>query len=80
MGHAAVEFCRELFGGFVVEFFDGLMEPMRAAAMTWLEDSSSRGHDDAVLWSRLIETPFDDVRLQACRLPATPDDSARCTM
>ncbi len=48
----------------IVEFFDGLMEPMRAAAMTWLEDSSSRGHEDAVLWSRLIETPFDDVRLR----------------
>jgi hypothetical protein len=48
----------------VVEFFDGLLEPMRAAAMTWLEDSSSHGHDDAVLWSRLIETPFDDVRLR----------------
>lgn len=48
----------------VVEFFDSLLEPMREAAMTWLEDSSSRGHDDAVLWSRLIETPFDDVRLR----------------
>lgn len=49
---------------FVVEFFDSLLEPMRAAAMTWLEDSSSRGYDDAVLWSRLIESPFDDVRLR----------------
>ena len=48
----------------VVDFFDGLLEPMRAAAITWLEDSSSHGHDDAVLWSRLIETPFDDVRLR----------------
>jgi hypothetical protein len=48
----------------VVEFFDGLLEPMRSAAMTWLADSSSYGHDDAVLWSRLIETPFDDVRLR----------------
>ena len=48
----------------VVEFFDSLLEPMRAAAVTWLEDASSRGHDDAVLWSRLIETPFDDVRLR----------------
>ena len=48
----------------VVEFFDSLLEPMREAAMTWLEDSSSRGHDDSVLWSRLIETPFDDVRLR----------------
>lgn len=48
----------------VVEFFDSLMESMRAAAITWLEDSSSRGYDDAILWSRLIETPFDDVRLR----------------
>lgn len=48
----------------VVEYFDSLVEPMRAAAMTWLEDSASCGHDDSVLWSRLIETPFDDVRLR----------------
>jgi hypothetical protein len=48
----------------VVEFFDALLEPMREAAMNWLEDSSSHGHDDSVLWSRLIETPFDDVRLR----------------
>ena len=48
----------------VVEYFDSLLEPMREAAMTWLEDSTSRGHDDSVLWSRLIETPFDDVRLR----------------
>lgn len=48
----------------VVEFFDSLVRPMREAAMTWLEDSSSRGHNDSVLWSRLIETPFDDVRLR----------------
>jgi hypothetical protein len=48
----------------VIEFFDSLLEPMREAAMTWLEDSTSRGHDDSVLWSRLIETPFDDVRLR----------------
>jgi hypothetical protein len=48
----------------VVEFFDSLLEPMREAAMTWLEDVSSRGHDDSAFWSRLIETPFDDVRLR----------------
>jgi hypothetical protein len=48
----------------VVEFFDSLHEPMRAAAMTWLEASTSGGHEDSVLWSRLIETPFDDVRLR----------------
>ena len=48
----------------VVEFFDSLIEPMREAAMSWLEDTLSRGHEDSVLWSRLIETPFDDVRLR----------------
>ena len=48
----------------VVEFFDSLLEPMREAAMNWLQDTLSRGHDDSVLWSRLIETPFDDVRLR----------------
>lgn len=48
----------------VVEFFDALSESMRDASMAWLEQSSSRGHNDAALWARLIETPFDDVRLR----------------
>lgn len=48
----------------VVEFFDSLLEPMRASAMNWLEDSESRGYEDPVLWAKLIETPFDDVRLR----------------
>lgn len=48
----------------VVDFFDAMSQPMRAAAMDWLEDTDSRGHQDPVLWSRLIETPFDDIRLR----------------
>lgn len=48
----------------VVEFFDALSESMRDASMAWLELASSRGHNDAALWARLIETPFDDVRLR----------------
>ena len=48
----------------VVEFFDALSESMRDASMTWLELASSHGHNDAALWARLIETPFDDVRLR----------------
>jgi hypothetical protein len=42
--------------------FDGLLEPMRAAATAWFAGSAA-AQDDPVLWSRLIETPYDDVRL-----------------
>ncbi len=48
----------------VVDFFDALSESMRNASMTWLESPTSRGHNDAALWARLIETPFGDVRLR----------------
>ncbi len=48
----------------VVEFFDALIPPMRSAAMDWLEKPASRGYSDPVLWARLIETPFDDLRLR----------------
>ncbi len=48
----------------VVDFFDSLSESMRNASMIWLESPTSRGHNDAALWARLIETPFDDVRLR----------------
>jgi hypothetical protein len=66
----------------VVEFFDSLSLPMRSAAMDWLEQSDSPGYDDPVLWSKLIETPFDDVRLrlveclhQRTHLPGTETSS-----
>ena len=48
----------------VVEFFDALSESMRDASMSWLELPDSRGYNDAALWARLVETPFDDVRLR----------------
>ena len=48
----------------VVEFFDALSESMRDASMSWLELPSSRGYNDTALWARLVETPFDDVRLR----------------
>jgi len=32
--------------------------------MTWLELPGSRGYNDVALWARLVETPFDDVRLR----------------
>lgn len=48
----------------VVEFFDALLTPMRQEAMAWLEESDSPGHNDSALWAKLVESPFDDVRLR----------------
>ena len=66
----------------VVEFFDALSEAMRAAAMEWLDLPDSRGHSDPALWARLIETPFDEIRLRVVEclqrrsaLPGTETDS-----
>lgn len=50
-------------GDQVIRFFDSSLTETRAAAWTWLEaDSPALG--DAVLWSRLAETPHDDLRLR----------------
>jgi hypothetical protein len=51
----------------IIEFFDSANESSRSAAMSWLESPESLGHNDAVLWSRLVETPYDDVRLRLIR-------------
>lgn len=48
----------------VTEFFDALQQPMRQAAMDWLLRQNSPGYSDPALWARLIETPFDDVKLR----------------
>jgi len=47
----------------VVRFFDSMRREVREAAWTWLV-AGSPGLDDALLWSRLTETPFEDVRLR----------------
>lgn len=52
----------------VIDFFDALLRPTRNAAMTWLQDTDRQGHDDARLWARLIESPFDDVRIELVNL------------
>jgi hypothetical protein len=46
----------------VARFFDSLTREVRDAAMQWLQPATS-GWSDAELWSRLVETPYDDVRL-----------------
>jgi hypothetical protein len=63
----------------VSRFFDSLNPTTRAAAWAWLiTDAETRGektdasaspsrpaaYDDPVLWSRLAETPFDDLKLK----------------
>jgi hypothetical protein len=45
------------------EFFDSLQVNVRLAAMKWAKDSASPAYNDPILWARLAETPFDDVRL-----------------
>jgi len=47
----------------VSRFFDSLTPETRKAAWAWLAPGSA-GYDDPVLWSRLAETPFDDLRLK----------------
>jgi hypothetical protein len=44
-------------------FFDSLNAQVRRGAWDWLKPSS-HGYDDPALWSRLLETPYDDVRLR----------------
>lgn len=44
-------------------FFDSLLLPVRAGAWAWLKPESP-GWNDALLWSRLTESPHDDVRLK----------------
>jgi hypothetical protein len=46
----------------VARFFDSLTRQVRDGAMEWLEPGAA-GWDDPALWSRLIETPYDDIRL-----------------
>lgn len=48
----------------VVRFFDALARPTREAAWAWLvADPRPPAYDDPALWSRLVETPYDDLRL-----------------
>jgi hypothetical protein len=47
----------------VSPFFDSLNASVRRGAWEWLTPPSP-GYDDAELWSRLLETPYDDVRLR----------------
>jgi hypothetical protein len=47
----------------VLMFFDSLNGEVRGGAWDWLTPQSP-GYEDATLWSRLVETPYDDVRIK----------------
>jgi hypothetical protein len=47
----------------VLMFFDSLNAEVRRGAWDWLTPQSP-GYNDATLWSRLLETPYDDVKLR----------------
>jgi len=52
----------------VLRFFDSLCRPVRLSAWRWLTADGltadgSPGYTDPGLWSRLLETPYDELRL-----------------
>ncbi|QOV87415.1 hypothetical protein [Humisphaera borealis] len=68
----------------VTRFFDSLLPEIRAAARDWLASATkpSAGWHDPALWSRLVESPFEDIRLflvdvlqQRQNLPGATDDA-----
>ena len=70
VGAAVAEFALSILGSAhayrmeeVSSFFDSLNAQVRRGAWEWLTPTSP-GFDDATLWSRLLETPYDDVRLR----------------
>lgn len=46
----------------VLEWLDSRHQDVRDAAMNWFR-GEPRAHDDLAIWQRLMETPYDDVRL-----------------
>ncbi len=52
----------------VSHFFDSLSLPVREEAWHWLEQPDCPGADDPVLFCRLLETPFDDLKLRVVDL------------
>ena len=46
----------------VLEFLDSRFSDARAEGMSWFR-AEPLAHDDVTLWQRLLESPYDDVRL-----------------
>jgi hypothetical protein len=52
----------EFHADWVLEFLDSRYTDARAEGMAWFR-AEPRAHDDVMLWQRLLESPYDDVRL-----------------
>jgi hypothetical protein len=52
----------EFRGDWLLEFLDCRHADARAQGMSWFREEA-RARDDVVLWQRLMESPYDDVRL-----------------
>ena len=58
-------------------FFDSLLEESREAAWGWLTTDDAPGYNDAALWSRLLETSYDNLRQRIIDLLQHRADEAR---
>lgn len=70
IGQEAAKFALSILGSTtaygrdeVCQFFDSLNAEVRRGAWEWLT-ATSPGYHDAALWCRLLETPYEDVRLR----------------
>jgi hypothetical protein len=52
----------EFHSEWVLEFLDSRYADARTEGMSWFR-GEPRAHDDVTLWQRLLESPYDDVRL-----------------
>jgi hypothetical protein len=52
----------EFHADWLLEFLDSRHADARAAGLSWFRDEA-RARDDVALWQRLLESPYDDVRL-----------------
>lgn len=59
-----------------IAFFDSLNAEVRRGAWEWLTPAS-KGYNDGALWSRLLETPYDDVRIRLVNILETRSQPGR---
>ncbi len=59
---SAIAASPEFHPDWVLEFLDSRYTDARAEGMNWFR-AEPRAHDDVTLWQRLMESPYDDVRL-----------------
>ena len=56
-------------------FFDSLLRGTRRAALNWRQQDECPAQDDPVLWCRLTESPYEDIRLKLVHFLQTKADA-----